>query len=140
MSVMNMYFRAGSDDAALASPPSGPEDAVFGVDPVVQVGTFAALLTDRPYDEISGDPEWARLISDPESPESWTVSLPDTFTSALADATADHLSELAEPWSRSEEFMGQADPTALAGMLGQLKTLAVAARDNDDHLYCLISL
>ena len=140
MSVMNLYFRAPSDDAAVAAPPSGPCDAVPGVDPAVQLGDFAARLTGRPHDDVVKDADWARLVSDPDGPESWTVALPDSFTSALATTGDDRLTELAGDWAQSEEFMGQADSDGLRDMLGELRTLATDVRSTDERLYCLISL
>lgn len=140
MSVMNLYFSAPSDVDAVAAPPAGPGDAVFGVDPAVQLGAFAALLADRTAAETTKDADWARLVSDPEGPESWTVSLPDSFTAALAVADDDRLAALAAPWAQDEEFPGQADPDVLRDMLGELRTLAAGTCADGEHLYCLITL
>ena len=82
------YFVAENDAAAAATADAGPGGlpSLDAVDATVQAGSLMALLTGRPYEEVTGAKEWARLVSDPAHELAWVVSMPDAFTDALADA------------------------------------------------------
>ncbi|MBO3663860.1 hypothetical protein [Microbacterium stercoris] len=108
--------------------------------PPVQGATLLSLVDGREYDEIVADPAWSRLVSSPESQEAWVVSMPASFTSAIADASEGELRSIAEPWSKTEEFWGAASADDLMPMLLGLRELALSVRDTGAQLYCWISL
>jgi len=56
----------------------------------------------------------------------------------MADADEARLREVAEPWSRTEEFDGEADPADLAALLTGLEELARNAKTRGDRLYCRV--
>lgn len=140
------YFSAPDDEAALTAFATGPEAAglptvsVKGIDSYVQMGTAEALLTGVPYERITARPRFGELLSDPEEEGSWLVTLDDESRDALAAATTERLAEVAVPWSREEEFSGNADPQVLAEFLGSMAGIARPARERGHHLYCLMSL
>lgn len=146
VSTLYTYFAAASDaDAAVfADSETGPiadtHPVVDGVDPVVQGATLLSLLDGRDYDEIADDPAWARLVSSPDGDARWVVSLPDSFTTALADATDAQLTAVAVPWSETEEFWGAVSSDDLIPVLFALRALALSVRDTDARLYCWMSL
>lgn len=144
MGVINTYFIASDDAAAAAVVEAGP-DAAHGpvldaVDPTVQAGTLQELLTGEPYDSITGERSWARLVSEPDHDSAWVVSLPGTFTDALAGASDERLAEIVGPWSETEEFWDSGDPETLLPMLRDWRALARAARERGAGLYCWNSL
>lgn len=59
---------------------------------------------------------------------------------ALSTADDARLREVAEPWSRTEEFGGHADPADLATVLTGLAELARTATTRGDRLYCWVCL
>lgn len=142
MGVLTTYFIAGSDAAAAALVDTGPVGlpAVDGVDATVQAGTLLALLTGRDYGEIVEDQAWARLVSDPDDDSAWVVSMPESFTTALASATDERLAETVVPWSQTEEFWGSGDPDHLLPMLHEWRDLARRATAEGAALYCWMAL
>ncbi|RKQ84390.1 hypothetical protein U746_2614 [Mycolicibacterium mucogenicum 261Sha1.1M5] len=142
MGVINTYFIASSHEAAAAAVGDGPAGlpAVDAVDATVQAGTLLALLTGRDYDEIVSDRSWARLVSNPDDESAWVVSMPDSFTSALAAASDEKLAEVVGPWSQTEEFWGSGDPEQLLPMLREWRDLARRAADEGAALYCWMAL
>ncbi|MBP6685722.1 MAG: hypothetical protein KA158_09900, partial [Leucobacter sp.] len=99
-----------------------------------------ALLTGRPYEEITAAKEWARLVSDPAHELAWVVSMPDAFVDALAGADNAKLAEVVEPWSQTEEFWGAGDPEELLQLLSSWRGLAQVAKDSGQHLFCWMAL
>ncbi|TYL50503.1 hypothetical protein [Agromyces mariniharenae] len=166
MSVTFTYFAAPDDEAAAATIdwPGGParapteersprhvsaetDSAVAsngfpsvegGFDPVMQAGTLTAILAERDYDEISGEPGWGRLIAARDGGEGLVLALPPAVGDLLADRSAARLEQAAVAWAETEEFWGQADPGSLGGMLGELRELARTARSTGSQLYCWI--
>lgn len=136
------YFVAENDAAAAATADAGPGGlpSLDAVDATVQAGSLMALLTGRPYDEITGAKEWARLVSDPAHELAWVVSMPDAFTDALADADNAKLAEVVGPWSQTEEFWGAGDPEELLPLLSSWRGLAQTAKDSGQHLFCWMAL
>jgi hypothetical protein len=143
------YFAAADDEAAASAfdlvggPSAGGFDTVGlkGIEPVVQMGTLEELLTGRPYDEIIQDPRQGGDICHREDDgEHGVLSLTDSLAAALADADRQRLAEVAEPWSETEEFWGDADPDILTDVLWELAELARRARDRGHRLYCRWSL
>lgn len=144
MGVINTYFIASNDAAAASVVETGPDAAngpvLDAVDPTVQAGTLQELLTGEPYDTITGERSWARLVSEPDHDSAWVVSLPGAFTAALADASDERLAEVVGPWSETEEFWGAGDPEYLLPMLRDWRALARTARERGEALYCWNSL
>ena len=146
MSNLYTYFAATSDTEAaaiadsVAGPATGVHPIVDGVDPVIQGATLLSLIDGRDYDDIVDDPEWARLVSSPESQEAWVVSMPHSFTAGLAEASEADLVKVADPWSKTEEFWGQATAEDLFPLLLELRGLALSVRGTEARLYCWISL
>ncbi|OLZ59885.1 hypothetical protein [Amycolatopsis keratiniphila] len=144
MGVLFDYFAAPDNDAAAATIDlvGGPTEAALptvqlkGVDPFVQLGTAESLLTGVDYDTVIARDlapvamadEGARLV----------VPLTEELSTALSDADAERLREVAEPWSRTEEFGGQADRADLAALLADLAELARGAESRGDRLYCWV--
>ena len=107
-----------------------------GIDPFVQMATLEALLTDRTYDEVLGDVLHHRVVAERNSGAVQVVTLTDVLTRALADADDDRLAAVAIPWSRTDEFLGGADPTELAILLQELAALTRRARDRGERIFC----
>ncbi|KFU76292.1 hypothetical protein SAMN04489729_4944 [Amycolatopsis lurida] len=144
MGVLFDYFAAPDNDAAATTIDlvGGPDEASFptvalkGVDPFVQLGTLESLLTGVGYEAVierdlapvAMADDGARLV----------VALTEGLSAALSDADEARLREVAEPWSRTEEFGGQADPADLATVLTGLAELARIATTRGDRLYCWI--
>ncbi|HXW45343.1 MAG TPA: hypothetical protein VEL03_11185 [Streptosporangiaceae bacterium] len=111
-----------------------------GVDPLVQMGTLAALLTGEQYDVVVGGPRSGRQVAGNGEGGPWVVTLTDELPAALTASTADQLAAVAVPWSQTEEFRGQAAPEALADFLLALAELARQALQASERLYCWICL
>lgn len=115
--------------------------SVKGIDPLVQMGTLEELLTGRPYDEIVTDERMRdSVLADRNGGERLICNLTDTLTATLASASDERLEQVAEPWSRTEEFWGTADPVVLAEFLRDLAGLARRAEANGQRLYCWVSV
>ncbi|WP_182888079.1 hypothetical protein [Microbispora sp. H10885] len=153
MGIFFDYFRAGTDDEALAvhdwpagptCPPEGtePKDSVEikGIDPHVMMGTLEALLTGHRYEDITDRPGHARELTISDEGGQAVFALADEFAVALAAAGDEEIRAVADPWSRTEEFWGNADPAELAEIVSDLRDLAVRAVGQEQHLYCWMSL
>jgi hypothetical protein len=159
MGVLFDYFSADSDESAasavsLPGGPGGPSgtdapadlpgetpfDTVHtkGVDPLVQLGTLEALLTERDYAQIVTGPRAGRPLAIQDRGERLVVTLTDELQAALADAEEAVLASVAEPWARTEEFSGQGDPQLLTGLLQGLAELARRARAKNERMYCWV--
>jgi hypothetical protein len=112
--------------------------SVKGIDPVVQLGTLEELLTGRAYDEVVEDPRSGHALATRDAGERLVCTLTGTVATALAGAGSEELQRVAEPWSQTEEFWGDADPEELAEVLGNLAGLAQRAQANGHHLYCWV--
>lgn len=111
-----------------------------GIDPVVQMGTLEELLTGRPYDEVVDDPRSGRDLASRNGGERLVLTLTDALAAALVATSAERLSEVAVPWSRTEEFWGEHDPIELAEFLRDLSALARRAAGAGHRLYCWLSV
>lgn len=109
-----------------------------GIDPVVQLGTLEALLTGRAYDEVTADPRSGHAIEVRDGGDRVVVTVTASLTSTLAEATEQTLTQVAIPWSETEEFWGEGDPVALTALLEELAALARNAHNNGHQLYCWI--
>ncbi|WP_326741734.1 hypothetical protein [Streptomyces sp. NBC_01768] len=142
------YFSAPDDPAALAAFAQGVEEAglpllpVKGIDPYVQLGQAESMLTGTPYDDVTSLPRFNRLLSSPDDESRWLVTLTDELRDALVAEIPGGFAEVAETWSRIEEFGGDCPPGDLAGFLARLADLAEEARARPEphRLYCLMSL
>ena len=126
-----------------SSPSTEGEARVFdtvsgGVDPVVQMGTFEELLTGRAYDDVVEDPRSGHAVAERDGGERLVLTLTDNLVEALRQASPDRLTELAVPWSQTEEFWGQGDPQSLAAFLTSLGRLAQRASEKGQRLYCWV--
>lgn len=122
--------------------PAWPGLAVRGYDPMVTMGTLEALLTDRPYDEVTADPRWGGALG-PADEYRGVVSLTDTLRDAIAAASDGALAAAVAPWSRTEELRQGSDGDAVADHLDFLHRLRELARTTvaDNHrLYCYYEL
>jgi antitoxin (DNA-binding transcriptional repressor) of toxin-antitoxin stability system len=146
MGVLFDYF-AASDDAVAATVidvVGGPAEAAFptfalkGVDPLVQLGTLESLLTGTDYDTVVGRD--IAPVAMAGGGERLVIAVSGDLVAALSTADDARLREVAEPWSRTEEFGGNADPSDLATALSGLAELARAATTRGDRLYCWICL
>lgn len=144
MGMFNTYFIAPDDAAAAAVVDDGPTGVhapvVEAVGATVEAGTLLALLSGETYDSITDDPSWSRLVSSPDHESAWVISMPDTFTEALAASSEDRLAEVATPWSETAEFWGNGDAVQLLSMLQEWRVLAQTARDRGEHMYCWAAL
>jgi hypothetical protein len=150
MGVLFGYFAATSDESAAAviDLPGGPGKSpdvlatvdVDDVDPVVQIGTLEALLTDAAYSEVIGKPRQGHPVAIRDGGERLVLTLTDELRNALADARKDRLRDVAIRWAATDEFGNQAKPETLAEVLAALAGLATVARDRNSHLYCWLSI
>ncbi|MFJ3762175.1 hypothetical protein [Streptomyces sp. NPDC090080] len=143
------YFSATDDQAALdvLHTPGGPARAgldvayLKNIDPVVAIARLEALLTGCTYEEASRRPRSGQLLSDPDDGSGFIVSLTDTLTTALANATHDTLHRVAEPWSQTDELQQTCtDAEYTADVLEALAALAQRAHASGRRLYCRWSL
>jgi hypothetical protein len=150
MGALFDYFAADSDEEAASTidrlgGPGAASDAsartfdtvsAKGIDPVVQLGTLEELLTGRPYDDIAAEPRSGHSVAIRDGGDVLVLTLTDSLTSALAEATPERLAEVAVPWSLTEEFWGSAEPGMLAEFLRDLAGLASRAQASSQRLYC----
>lgn len=136
------YFTAPSDaDAARVLPGTGGPAAhgfevlpAKGIDPAVALGNLEAILTDRPFDEVSAASRQCHLLTDGDA-DAFVVTVTDTLRDALAAASAEHLRQVAEPWAATDELAGT-PPAMLADALDQFAGLARRALERNQRLYC----
>ncbi|RSM66344.1 hypothetical protein DMH03_04295 [Amycolatopsis sp. WAC 01376] len=146
MGVLFDYFAAPDNETAattldLVGGPaeaSLPTVALKGVDPLVQLGTLESLFTGVGYETIIERDLGPIAMADGGT--RLVVALTGELTAALSDADEARLREVAEPWSRTDEFGGQADPAELADLLTGLAELARTATTRGDRLYCWVSV
>ncbi|WP_428962008.1 hypothetical protein [Micromonospora fluostatini] len=112
--------------------------SVKGIDPVVQVATLEELLTGVDTETLFARPRAAALVAERFGGEQLVLTLADETQRALAELTPQRAAEVADPWSRTEEFGGYADPEALAEVVGELARLARHADEQQHRLYCWV--
>lgn len=141
------YFSAPTDEAAatVADVLGGPRaeaglDVVElkGIEPVVQLGRLEALLTGVDYDVVTRNPRQGHAVAVRRDGEVLVISLTDELHAALAAAPESRLREVAVPWSQTDEFWGQGEPSILAEALIELAGLARRAATRAERLYCWI--
>ncbi|WP_139128693.1 hypothetical protein [Micromonospora humi] len=149
MGILCDYFSAPTDEAAAtaADVPGGPRAAsdpgfevveLKGIEPVVQLGTLEALLTGVDYDVVAENPRQGHAVAVRHDGEVLVISLTDELHAALAGASESRLREVATPWSETEEFWGQGEPSVLAEVLIELAGLARRAAARGERLYCWV--
>ncbi|RNL78461.1 hypothetical protein [Nocardioides marmorisolisilvae] len=110
-----------------------------GIEPTVQLSSLEALLTGRDIDELFDEHDAIDLvIASRDGGEGLVVRLPDALTRALERATETRLREVAVPWSQTEEFWGDADPSDLAEWLIDLADFV--REGSGETLYCWVSV
>lgn len=114
--------------------------SVKGIDPLVQLGTLEELLTGRPYDDVVEDERSGKDLASRNGGECLVLTITDTLCAGLAAASDEQLAEVAVPWSQTEEFWGQGDPTDLTEFLRELAALARRADAAGHKLYCWLSV
>jgi hypothetical protein len=139
------YFTADSDEQAAAALDGVDVDqrdvvSANGIDPVVQLGTVEALLTERSYDEVTAGPRSGVLIAHGGDGERIVLSVSDELCAALTQATDERLAHVAVTWSQTEELLGEGDPEQLAEVLGELAALAQRAASAGQRLFCRVSV
>jgi len=112
--------------------------SVTDIDPVVQLGTLEELLTGRAYDDIVDDARSGHAVAIRDGGERLVLTLTDSLSAALANASNDFLEQVAGPWSETEEFWDAADPRVLADFLKELSGLARRAAESRNRLYCWV--
>ncbi|GHJ14982.1 MULTISPECIES: hypothetical protein [unclassified Micromonospora] len=149
MGILCDYFSASTDEtaAAVADVLGGPRAAsepgfdvveLKGLEPTVQLGTLEALLTSVDYDVVTRNPRQGKAVAIHNDGEVLVISLTDELRAALAAASESRLREVAAPWSETEEFWGQAEPSILAEALIELAGLARRAATRGERLYCWV--
>ncbi|MGH2600869.1 MAG: hypothetical protein ACRDJ9_15975 [Dehalococcoidia bacterium] len=146
MGVIYEYFAADSDEraAAVIDNPKGPAESGLamlpagGIEPAIQLSTLEELLTGTPFEEIVQRPRSTAAIAERADGQLLVLTLTDEFQAALAEASPERLTEVAEPWSKSEEFFGDAAPEDLTPFLSELATLAREALATGQRLYCWV--
>lgn len=158
MSVLFDYFLAPDDATAAATidwpggPGSGkPKKGPFGkavppfdvlslpgIDPAVMLGTLEELLTGTPFADQLADKTSRQQVAIRDGGERLVLRVYDKFTDALATADPAQLAAVAVPWSQTEEFWGQGDPTLLTQVLQELSRMCAQGTSTGTHLYCWI--
>ncbi|MFK3676973.1 hypothetical protein ACI2IP_04545 [Microbacterium sp. NPDC090218] len=148
MGVLYDYFSAPNDEEAAkvlaveggpGTPDSGYDAvALKGIDPIVQLGTLEALLTETPYDDVVDDPRSGAMLAASEDYDQLVVTLTAALVSALAAADDEALAKVAVPWSQTDEFGGAASPEELTPVLKDLAALARRAESSGALVYCWV--
>lgn len=152
MGVLFDYFTAPDDATAArtiawSAGPARPTDGSpphpcvhTGIDPAVQGATLEQLMTGRDLEAVMDDPRWADSLAMTGAGERLVLTMTDGLVDALASADERQLTDVALPWSRTEEFVGSVEPSHLAGVLRELAALARRARAQGHGLYCWASV
>jgi hypothetical protein len=156
MGLLCDYFLAQSDDQAAATidwvggpsdPPAKrgllrktkvegrPTVSMNGIEPAVMMSTLEHLLTGASVDELISQ-NARRQVADRHGGERLVMALSPSLQDVLAVADESSLRRVAQPWSQTEEFFGQADPAILGECLLELAALARQALNTGEHLYC----
>jgi hypothetical protein len=146
------YFSAVSDETAAGTVnlPGGPGapladsagessfDTVHvqGIDPLVQLCTLEALLTERAFEQIVAGPRAGRPLAAQDGGQSLVVTLTDELQAALAKADDEILASVAAPWTEPDEPSGPDDAQSLTGLLRGLAELARRATAKNERMYC----
>ncbi|MBU2664914.1 hypothetical protein KOI35_15535 [Actinoplanes bogorensis] len=153
MGVLYDYFRAPSlaqvrahmDENDAHSPVPGTFDGIElkNFDPGVVLGRLVGFVTGQEWNtELVRDrliwPEGAEQDMEYEGP--WVVVLPDGVRDILAGIPAERMTELAERWAAIDELSPHADPEFMRELVSEFAALAARARENDDSLFCWMSL
>lgn len=151
MGVLYDYFRAASDDAAVAlvdglvggptTATAGSVDAVDlkGIDPEVALGSLVGFARGVAWrtDLVCSD-----LVGDPDDDTPWLFRIDDDTRDTLAGIDSGQLPELSARWGRTAELApgGPLPDDHLVPVIEEIAGLARRARDGGDHLYCWCSL
>ena len=150
MGLICDYFAAPSDvsaagvvdrdggPAATATAPGFPTVAGGYIDPVVVLGTVAALLTGRTFGEVLAARDRRDPVAMEDDGAQVVMRVDDVVVDALSRADAAALTAVAGPWSRTDELAGISDPESQAEFLHDLAGLVRGARERGEALYCWV--
>jgi hypothetical protein len=93
-------------ESVIATGPGGwfPALEGSGIEPSVNLGMFEALLTGKTSEQRLADPKSYPLLASADDHQVVVIGLADDFVRALSAAQEADLRQLAQPWSRIEEF------------------------------------
>jgi hypothetical protein len=149
MGVLTVAFVAAPEEVPRFQ--GGPEphnDELRQLD-IVQLAALGQLLLAGSLQESEGSygPTYDALNREmgermhSYSDEEWAFPVPEQLTTALADVKDDRVPELAEAWSRIEEFeLDQKGSERGTEYLQELRAKAIVARDSGMQLFLWMSL
>jgi hypothetical protein len=93
-------------ESVIATGPGGwfPALEGSGIEPSVNLGMFETLLTGKTSEQRLADPKSYPLLASADDHQVVVIGLADDFVRALSAAQEADLRQLAQPWSRIEEF------------------------------------
>lgn len=109
-----------------------------GVDPVVRLGVLEELLTGTPFDTILDRGRHGKPVAIRDTGERLVLTMTDEFRDLMATVDPHRLDTAVAAWALSEEFDGEADPSALRNAATELTRLARQAVGAGHRLYCWI--
>ena len=107
-----------------------------GIEPVVMLATLEEELTGTSADDVLHLNASAQVGSNGSV---MVFRVRPQLVDALAAASEARLTEVASPWSQTEEFFGTGDPGVLASGLAGLAGLARQATESGQDVYCWMS-
>ena len=149
MGVLTVAFVARADEVSQFE--GGPEphhDELKGLDPL-QLAALGQLLLAGSMQSSEGSygPTYDGLLHKMHdrmhtySEEEWAFPVPEQLTTVLAEVQDDQVPELAEAWSRIEEFeLDQKGAEEGIEYLRELRANAMIARDSGRQLFLWMSL
>lgn len=112
----------------------------YSVDPVVQLATLEAILTDRPYGDVVQDPRWGQIVSSSDNDAQLVIPVLESLQRALADSSSTRLAAAVERWADTEEIAGSIPNEELLAFLGELTALSRSASQQGLGIYCLVTV
>lgn len=103
------------------------------------MGRLEEALTGRPFETLTGDPQYAYTVAEQGAAGPWVFKVSRPLQAALAAADTHKLKQAAVQWSGAEE-LDAADPESLLGTLEELAGLATRTTAKGEHLYCWVCL
>ena len=110
-----------------------------GIEPVVQLATLEAFLTETTYEAVEAA-SGSREVAVRDGGAGLVMRLSDALTRSLADASDDVLARVAPLWADTEEFFGEGEPEPLLEFLRDLRSLAREGREGREFLYCWVAV
>ena len=149
MGVLTQAFVANPEDVRLfEGGPEPPSDVLKGLG-TIELSALGQLMFEGELqwsDEESYGPTYGKLSQEIHetmhtfsSEEEWVFRVPERLTRALAELPVERLPELADAWSRIEEFDWQTAEDVLE-YLTELRANAVVAQTSGKQLFLWMSL